>query len=109
MPEWLFSGLIAFLAGAIGTVGVVVGHLVTARAQRRAVEVEAEDKLTDQLQEELSRYRAAADARATAAEERMNRLDRLVDGYRTHAHELRSHIWDEKPPPPPAWPVDLPK
>lgn len=105
MPEWMFGGLVTLGVGVIGTVGIVVGHLVSNRASRRS----DSQALIDQLQEELTGYRTAAEARATAQDERMNRLERYSDGYRDHAHELRSHIWDQKPPPPPQWPEGLPK
>ncbi len=84
-----------------------------ARAEAEAAAGErgasAQDRLIDQLQEELASHRNAQEARLTAHEERMTRLDRLVDGYRSHAHDLRSHIWDGKPPPPPEWPAGLPR
>ncbi|UOQ58545.1 hypothetical protein MUN78_06905 [Leucobacter allii] len=79
------------------------------REQARSAQKSAEHLMIDQLQEELKGYRAASDARATAQDERMNRLEQYSDGYRSHAHELRSWIWDGRPPPPPPWPEGLPK
>lgn len=117
----------AEVAPVLTPLGVVIaaaltylGVRVTARsAERRARqdaaasvrehEATAQDKLIDQLQEELAAHRAGAEARMTAQDERMNRLERYADGYRDHAHELRSHIWDQKPPPPPEWPDGLPR
>ena len=122
MAEWLAPA--ATLAGVMlvvigGIVGSVLTNRVATRAARTAAiatEKSGENQLIDQLQEELGGHRKiaedvrqAADRRATVQDERMNRLDQLATGYRDHAHELRSHIWDGKPPPPPEWPADLPR
>lgn len=123
MPEWLAIALLSLLGILLTTLGAVGGHILSARAQKRAAIVQAEankstaeNKLIDQLQEELTRYRVANDIRSTTQDQRMNDLegrnDRLMrerDLYRDHAHELRSHIWDGKPPPPPDWPEGLPR
>lgn len=104
-------------------VGALVGAWLARRSSQEATEASvhahqktAEHQMIDQLQEELNVYRAeaqqhalAADERATAQDARMNRLELYSDGYRSHAHELRSWIWDGKPPPPPPWPEGLPK
>lgn len=113
--------------GLVGTallaIGTLAGIAISSRVQRRAAEVQAvankkdaENKLIDQLQEELVRYREANDRRATEQDARMNRLEarndeltRQYETIRTHAHELRAHIWDEKGPPPPAWPAGAPR
>lgn len=85
-------------------------------AQIAANQSSNEQLMIDQLQEELAGYRREAveagrlaAERATAQDERMNRLERYSDGYRSHAHELRSWIWDGRQPPPPPWPEGLPK
>lgn len=127
MPEWLFGGLVTLCVGIIGTAGLVIGYIISARTARAtaqattktatitaAATVDANARndtqtLVDQLQEELARHRSAQDARATAQDERLNRLETYSDGYRNHAHELRAHIWDGNPPPPPEWPKDLPR
>ncbi|MCS4277708.1 hypothetical protein M2390_002917 [Mycetocola sp. BIGb0189] len=81
----------------------------TARAEAQQASMSASDTLINQLQEELTRYREDADRRATAQDERMNRLESNSDGYRTYAHELRAHIFDGLGPPAPAWPDGLPR
>ena len=124
MEILLWEPSLLTLAGVVLTVvGAVVGSVLTNRVARRAAETVAiatqksgENQLIDQLQEELGGHRKiaedvrqAADRRATVQDERMNRLDKLASGYRDHAHELRSHIYDGKPPPPPDWPPNLPR
>lgn len=101
--------LLAFLGTIALVIGGGFGALLTYRATRAGAKKDAENKLIDQLQEELAEHRIAANARATAQDERMNRLEPLVDGYRDYAHELRSHIFDGNPPPPPEWPKHLPR
>lgn len=100
-----FSALLTAAAALVGGGGVWFGHRIGSRAQRAT----AADALIDQLQEELKSYRDAAERRATAQDERMNRMERHIDAYRTYAHQLRGHIFDEKPPPPPPWPDGLPQ
>lgn len=123
MPEWLVVALLGLAGSALVFVGAIVGHLLSARAQKRAAQVQAEanqasreNALIDQLQEELAGHREATNTRLVQQEQRMNALDdrnhelmRERDAYRDHAHELRSHIWDGKPPPPPAWPAGYPR
>jgi len=138
MPEWLFGGLVTAGVGIIGTVGIVVGYFVSARTARTTAATQAasqveiakqtaattaavaeksnEQQLIDQLQEELTAHRAEQTERTARLEERMQKVDdrnhdlmRERDGYRNHAHELRAHIWDGKPPPPPEWPDGLPR
>lgn len=112
-----FGGVLLTAIGAFG------GHWLTRKSSHEATKTQAESQkrsdehlLIDQLQEELKSYRDearerahAADNRATAQDERMNRLERYSDGYRSHAHELRAWIFDGKQPPPPPWPEGLPK
>lgn len=116
MPEWLFGGLITVTVALVAGSGVYVGHILTRRSAHEATEAQvqasqksAEHQMIDQLQEELKSHREEVSQRATAQDARMNRLEEYSDGYRSHAHELRSHIWDGKPPPPPPWPEGLPK
>jgi hypothetical protein len=101
--------MLALIAAAIGAAGVLGGAFLSARATSNAAKRAGENSLIDQLQEELTGYRLTADRRSTIQDERMTRLDGLVDGYRSYVHVLRSHIFDGKTPPPPEWPEDLPR
>lgn len=125
MTEWgaalTTAGVI--VAAALSLLGVVLNVRAVrerSRAEAAAQDItqraNAQDQLVDQLQEELARYRdseqehrARLEDRLTTQDERMNRLQVYADGYRDHAHTLRSHIWDQKPPPPPDWPEGLPR
>lgn len=123
MPVEVMVALLGLGGVALTTGGVLIGVLVSARAQKRAATVQAEatqatreNALIDQLQEELAGHRAATNERLVEQERRMNALEdrnhelmRERDAYRDHAHELRSHIWDGKPPPPPDWPAGYPR
>ena len=105
MPEWL----IALVVAVVGASGVWLGSILSNRTASKALTQNGENNLIDQLQEELRTYREDAGRRATAQDERLNALERTRDGYRDYAHELRSHIFDRKEPPPPGWPAGLPR
>lgn len=107
MPEWLIPALAALIGG--GGIGGWIGSILAARTASDVAKSTSENSLIDQLQEELDTYRHDASRRATAQDERLNRLEHNIDGYRTHIYDLRSHIWDHKGPPPPEWPADLPR
>ncbi len=109
MPEWLIPPLVTVAVAVVGASGVWLGVILSSRTAARVAETSAENSLIDQLQEELKTYREDAGRRATAQDERLNRLEKFNDGYRAHIFDLRSHIWDGKPPPPPDWPADLPR
>ncbi|WP_427870531.1 hypothetical protein [Leucobacter luti] len=123
MKQEVLLALLALGGVALTVTGAWVGAWLTRRSSKEATEVQAhaqkkssEHLMIDQLQEELAGHREEtkerarlADERATAQDARMNRLELYSDGYRSHAHELRSWIWDGKPPPPPPWPEGLPK
>lgn len=88
----------------------------SAAAQTEAVASAAQNDLIDQLQEELTGFRATADRRAELQDERLTALgarnEILVDRndrYRDLLHKHRYHIWEGHPPPPPEWPDDLPR
>lgn len=118
-PDWLagdaaswlgfFGVVLVVLGGALGSVLTYKVAGRTARSEGAEAQTKAENSLIDQLQEELKSYREDSGRRATAQDERMNRLERLSDGYRDYAHVLRSHIFDRKAPPPPDWPDGLPR
>lgn len=104
--EWLNNpALVAIAVAIVGSGGVWLGAISSGRAAKKS----GENSLIDQLQEELTAYRVEAGRRATIQDERMERLERNNDGYRAHIYELRAHIWDQKEPPPPEWPADLPR
>jgi hypothetical protein len=112
------AAIITALLGGGGIGGILAWWRRGSALKARAVEAEtaleqsrrsSNNELIDQLQEELREHRTAANARATAQDERLNRLDRHHDLAREHIHELRSHIWEGKPPPPPPWPAGLPR
>lgn len=127
MPEWLFGGLITLGVALVGAGGLVIGYVLNARTARATAEATTtaatvtaaaaaavaertdSQQLIDQLQEELRTHRAAQDARATAQDERLNRLETHSDGYRDYAHKLRGQIYDGTPPPPLEWPEGLPR
>jgi len=130
MPVEVQVALLTLLGTALVAGGAIIGHLLSARAQKRAATIQSEaaqatreNNLIDQLQEELSTSRAEQAAaraeqaaRMTAQESRMNALEErngvLVDRndrYRDLLHKHRAHIWDQLPPPPPEWPDDLPR
>ena len=105
MPEWLVVGLLTLAGIGLTAGGAVIGSLMLSKTAKRT----DTQSLVDQLQEELVAHRSEQSARSTAQDERMNRLETYSDGYRNHAHELRAHIWDGNPPPPPEWPANLPR
>ena len=105
MPEWL----IALVVAVVGASGVWLGNILSNRTASKALTQNGENNLIDQLQEELRTYREDAGHRATIQEGRLTALENNSNGYREHIYELRSHIWDGKPPPPPEWPAGLPR
>lgn len=118
------------LLGLLGTVllvaGTVFGHVMSTRAQKRAARVQAEaqqaataaqvdetkvtgqDRLIDQLQEELKRYRAANDDRVGKLEERVQELTDENRAYRAFIGVQRDHMAHHGVPLPP-WPEGLPR
>ena len=109
MPDWLITSLFTLGGIVITASGIWLGAILNNRTATKVAMTDAENSLIDQLQEELKTYREDAGRRATAQDERLNRLENFNDGYRSHIFDLRSHIWDGKPPPPPDWPADLPR
>lgn len=123
MPEWLTVAVLSFAGTGLLAGAAIVGHLLSARAQKRAATVQSEaaqasreNNLIDQLQEELVAYRAETATRAAEQDRRLNTLEEkngiLIDRndrYRDLLHKHRAHIWDKLPPPPPEWPEDLPR
>ncbi|MGO2111643.1 MAG: hypothetical protein ACTH31_08525 [Pseudoclavibacter sp.] len=99
-----------------GPIMAAAAAVLTAVLQARRSTRTDTHLLVDQLQEELADYRKTSDRRSadqgvrvTRLEERLEEERARADAYRSHAHALRAHIFDQKPPPPPTWPIDLPR
>ena len=65
--------------------------------------MDAQQKLYDQLQEDLNAERLQRHADVERIHELL-KINHIQDDY---VGELRQHIIDEKPPPPPPWPQAL--
>lgn len=129
IPDW--AGPVAgVVAVVLGFAGVVIGHTLKARSHAADTDVEklkvqksAEQQMIDQLQEQaaaqqvqIEKYRSQSETRMTTQDARMERLETDLatvrherDLYRDYSHELRSHIYDQLPPPPPPWPDGAPR
>ncbi|TXK17415.1 hypothetical protein [Homoserinibacter sp. GY 40078] len=128
-PE-ILGGLIGLGATLLTVGGVALGHVLSSRVQRRATEVQAvankksnEHQMIDQLQEEVGRLSQELTRRGGNLDERLERVDRRNDQLteeltertverdklRQYAHDLRGHIFDGEPPPPPEWPEGVTK
>lgn len=90
-------GLVALIAG-----GLIAG-MFNRSDNRFDSRLEAQQKLYDQLQEDLN-------AERRQREKDVDRIHALLDmSHRkdNYIGELRQHINDQKPPPPPDWPEGL--
>jgi hypothetical protein len=104
----VFVAILALGGVALTTTGVVIGAVISGRVQKRAAKVQADanahvakNDLTDQLQEELARYREATD-------KRLDRLEEENRGYRAFIGVQRDHMAAHGIPLPP-WPEGLPR
>lgn len=86
---YLLVGLMA-LAGTIGTA-------VLAARQKGLTD------LVGALQKEVDRLRD----KAGDNEQRIEKLERRDRAWADYVHKLRAHITQQKPPPPPEWPIGL--
>lgn len=93
--QWV--ALLAIATPLSGLLGTVIG----ARLKRKTEIDTAQDRLVDQLQEELTRYRERTD-------KRLDELEHLVRGYRGFIGVQRDHMAEHGIPLPP-WPSDLPR
>lgn len=85
------------VAGAVLTLlGVLFSTWLTSRASNRKLRSDSGQQMIDQLQEEVSGLRARV--------AQLERNQRVQDDY---IGQLRMHIADRQPPPPPAWPNQL--
>lgn len=105
-PE--ITALIAFCGVTLTTIGGVIGHAVADRRSKREAKVDAvvadtnaQDRLIDQLQEELGRYRERTDAR-------LDHLEAENRGYRAFIGIQRDHMAAHGIPLP-DWPEGLPR
>ncbi|HWV49297.1 MAG TPA: hypothetical protein VN035_07560 [Microbacterium sp.] len=96
------------IVGIAGSIGAVIGHRVADRKSKRDTEVavvtaetSGQDKLIDQLQEELKRYRDATD-------KRLDHLEAENRGYRAFIGIQRDHMAAHGIPLP-DWPEGLPR
>jgi hypothetical protein len=112
MSEAMMMALVGLGVAAIGAGGTGLGYWLSGRATVKAAtatagatvkasEDTAQDKLIDQLQEELIRYRERTDARLDALEAE-NR------GYRSFIGVQRDWMSEHGTPLPP-WPEGLPR
>ncbi len=85
--------LLILIGVALTAVGGVLGAIIQAVLPKKG---SAENQLIDQLQEQL----AAVERRERIVRQR----ERILDDY---ANQLREHINDRQPPPPPMWPSAL--
>jgi len=115
MPLELILGLLGLGGVVLTTTGVIIGTIVSARAQKRAAKVQAaantnvaENKLIDQLQEELARYRDDNDRRVARLEVEVQQLTEENRGYRAFIGVQRDHMAAHGIPLPP-WPEGLPR
>lgn len=104
----VISALGVIAAAIIGVIGAVIGHRVADRKSKRDTEVavvvaetSGQDKLIDQLQEELKRYRDATD-------KRLDHLEAENRGYRAFIGIQRDHMAAHGIPLP-DWPEGLPR
>lgn len=137
MTEPVIVALVGVGVAVVGGAGTALGAWLAGRAQRKAAEATAaaqtnaaraaaaavvktsedssQDKLIDQLQEELARYRSDSDQRATTTERRVELLEEKVErltaenaGYRAFIGVQRDHMAEHGVPLPP-WPQELPR
>ncbi len=76
--------------------GVLGAAYFTYRASNRKLKSDAGQQMIDQHQEEIAALRA-----------RMAQLERTQRIQGDYIGQLRKHIADGHPPPPPAWPAGL--
>jgi len=119
VSEALQIALLSLAGVALTALGIVLGSVITSRASRRSAEVtaaaametttaQASDRLVDQLQEELGRYRDDNDRRVEKLEGKVDQLTEENRGYRAFIGVQRDHMAEHGIPLPP-WPEHLPR
>lgn len=112
MSEAFWLAVVGLGLPAAGLLGTIIGARInakssakvaaeTASVELKAHEDTAQDKLINNLQEELERYRVRTD-------KRLDELENLVSGYRGFIGVQRDHMAEHGTPLPP-WPDDLPR
>jgi len=111
MTEVPWVAILATLVPITGLIGTLIG----ARLKRKTDIDTAQDRLVDQLQEELARYRDVSDKRAAATEHKVERLEIELRelreenrGYRAFIGVQRDRMAEHNVPLPP-WPENLPR
>lgn len=84
------------IVAAITTFGVVSAAYLTNRVSNRKLKADAGQQMIDQHQEEIIELR-----------NRIASLERTQRVQGDYIGQLRRHIADGNPPPPPAWPDGL--
>jgi hypothetical protein len=84
------------IVAAITALGVIGAAYVTSRVSNRKLRSDAGQQMIDQHQEEIAALRS-----------RMAQLERTQRLQGDYIGQLRRHIADGNPPPPPAWPEGL--
>ena len=105
----------ALAGGALGAVATLIVGLLVYRSRAKELKLgaaaatdTAQDKLIDQLQEELKRYRDDNDRRVEKLEDQVAALQHENRGYRAFIGIQRDHMAEHGVPLPP-WPEGLPR
>lgn len=119
MSEPVIVSLVALGVAVVGGACTALGAWLAGRATRKAAEVaagatvktsedSAQEKLIDQLQEELVRYRSENDRRVERLERDVQVLHQENRGYRAFIGVQRDHMALHNVPLP-DWPEGLPR
>lgn len=84
------------LAAALSALGVVAAAFLTARVSSRKNRADSSQQMIDQLQEDVKDLRR-----------QLTVTQRTVRIQGDYIGQLRRHIADSHPPPPPTWPDGL--
>jgi hypothetical protein len=96
-PTW------AILLTALGSIGVILGAVLTYRASRAKQRSDSGMQLLDQHQEDIKELRTERKSDS----QRIDRLERIARIQGDYIGELRRHIANGDPPPPPPYPPGL--
>jgi hypothetical protein len=84
------------ISGAITAFGVIASAFLTYKASNRKLKTDSGQQLIDQHQEDIAALRS-----------RVGQLERTQRIQGDYIGQLRLHIADGRPPPPPSWPEGL--